>query len=231
MPAKKIIDEGTLAGWLSTPTAMRARKRRLAGETVLIEHADVEEHVVDPVTGGVKRCDVTMRSVSTAMLSAELKRPEVAAYHHPGLMERDAWAKAVGRGLDFYAICDMRTVALWHTAGGAVQTTPVEEVELAPGLTHSSAARQVREDIETEWGTFLDLVEARLEELAAAGARRQAQLPGHAQELREKILAAAEEAATRIRVNCADPTFRQRVVTTFSTQFGVEMLLDPAANA
>jgi tRNA1(Val) A37 N6-methylase TrmN6 len=229
VPTRVIIDERTLAAWLGTPTALRANRLRLAGEAVLIEHADVEEHVLDPSTGSVKRCDVTMRSTTTALLSAELKRPEVAAYNHPGLL-RDAWAKAVGRGLHYYATCDMRTVALWRTSAGPVQMTPVEKVDLAPGLMHSSAARQARVEIETNWALFLDLVEQRLQQVTPAGGHQQAPLPGHAQELRDAILAAAEEAATRIQANCADQAFRQRVVATFSDQFGVEMLLDPVGS-
>jgi hypothetical protein len=46
-----IIDERTLAGWLSAPTEARASNLMAVGEDPLVPYADVEEHVRDTATG------------------------------------------------------------------------------------------------------------------------------------------------------------------------------------
>jgi hypothetical protein len=80
-----IIDERTLAGWLSAPTEARASSLTAAGDDPLVLYADVEEHVQDTVTRLTKRCDLTLRSKYGPVATAEMKRPEVAQVNDPAL--------------------------------------------------------------------------------------------------------------------------------------------------
>ena len=226
--AKDIVDERTLAGWLSAPTEARSIGLEASGQAPLIYFADVEEHVQDLATGLTKRCDITLRSKTAALATAEAKRPEVADANDPRL-RTDAWKKAVARGLPYFLTCNFRQVAVWETGTGPHQLNPVLQQDLAPGLTHSSSAPRRRGEICDNWKHFLDSFEPKLSERLRNQQRRDRHLPPQAADLREVIVHAAKEAATRIRLACSDPSFRDRVLDTFRAQFGVQLDLDPIA--
>jgi hypothetical protein len=220
------IDERTLAAWLSAPTEKRAETRRADGETPLIQRADVEEHVLDPATGRTKRCDVTLRN-GLPLLSAEMKRPEVADVDDPALIE-DAYKKAIDRGFDLYMTCNFVEVALWWVSDGPTPEKPLDRAVLASGLRDSSGARARRREIEAGWADFLNVVEARLRAEAQRHTRTRDALPPQVNDLRRAITTAAEEASLRLgdRVR-ADAAFRDQVIDAFADQFGVGLTLDP----
>ena len=224
--ARPIVDERTLAGYLIGPTEQRARELALAGFEPLIRFADVEEHAVDPVSGVTRRCDLTLRSGLSALISSEMKRPEVMAVDDPVLVA-DAHRKAVGRGMPYFITCNVREVAVWRTAVGSRQTEPVLRRDLAPGLSESYYAQLRREEIGLEWRRFLDELEPLLLIEIEGGKTRQHALPPHVRDLREAIVEAGKEAAIRIREAADDDTFRDSVLETFRDQFGVELQLDP----
>jgi hypothetical protein len=227
-----IIDERTLAGWLSGPTERRAaviRASATAAPDVLVEHADVEEHVLDPLTGTTRRCDVTLRDERRALLSAEIKRPEVASVDDPALIA-DAHQKALHRGLEFYATCNMAEVALWATRAGSHPAGPLLRLALAPGLTHSSQARARRSEIEEHWQEFMGIVEGQLRE-AAGLAGRPRPLPPQVADLRNAIAHVADEASVRLASEVAlRPDLRELIIATFNHQFGVELVLNAQGN-
>jgi hypothetical protein len=224
------IDERTLAAWLSAPTEKRAENRRANGETPLIQRADVEEHVLDPATGRTKRCDVTLRD-GLPLLSAEMKRPEVADVDDP-VLTQDAYKKAIDRGFDLYMTCNFVEVALWSVSDGATPEKPLDRAVLAAGLRDSSGARARRREIEAGWAAFLDVVEARLRAEAEMHTRTRDALPPQVNDLRRAIKAAAEEAALRLgdRVR-SDAAFRDHVTEAFADQFGVGLALNPNGHA
>jgi len=190
----------------------------------------VEEHVLDPATGRTKRCDVTLRN-DLPLLSAEMKRPEIADTDDPTLIE-DAYKKAVDRGFDFYITCNFRDAALWSVDAGPTPKKPLDRVALAPGLDHSSNARARRREIEDGWASFLDTVEERIAATAQLQARLRHTLPPQVNDLRGAIELAANEAAVRIAERVAgDPAFRDAVVDAFADQFGVGLALDPSGPA
>lgn len=228
MPAQ-IVDERTLAGWLSAPTENRAARLQSENADALVLYADIEEHVKDPETGLTKRCDLTLRSKSGPVATAEAKRPEVADVTDPALQD-DAWKKAVSRGLPLFLTCNFREVAVWMTEHGGRQLEPLLRHDLAADLRHSSNAPRRREEIAGNWQGFLDLLEPILRARMFRSRTRQ-QLPPQASDLREVILMAAQEVASRIRsASAADDGFRSKVLDAFREQFGVEFALDPTAN-
>ena len=230
MPPRPSIDERTLAGYLIGPTEERAREIESSSDDPLIRYADIEEHVVDPQTRGTRRCDLTLRSADRALVSAEMKRPEVMGVRDQRLL-KDAWGKAVSRGMDYFLTCNMREVAVWETRLGPAQRDPKLCCQLAPGLTHSYFARDRRPEIARNWRAFLDQVGPLLGEQIAKGTARARPLPPQAVELRDAIRRAAEEAARRIRVAAGNGKFRKKVLAEFRDQFGVELHLDPDGNA
>jgi hypothetical protein len=225
---RPIIDERTLAAWFSAPTEQRANQMRAAELTPRILFADVEEHVPDAATGRTLRCDVTLGDGRRPLLTAEMKRPEVADVDDPALTG-DAYDKALRRGLPFYATCNFAEVALWRTEDGPQPREPVERMPLAGELRHSSGAPSRRQEMQRGWQVFLDRVEAELEAIEAAYARAAVVLPPQVADLQEAVRHVAEEAAVRIaEAVTSDITFHDRVIETFSEQFGVELNLDPA---
>ncbi|MCG7205152.1 Eco57I restriction-modification methylase domain-containing protein [Streptomyces arenae] len=224
--AKTIVDERTLAGWLSSPTEARAARLLEEDKEPVFFHADVEEHVQDPETGVTKRCDVTLRSRTHPIATVEMKRPEVAAADSPAL-QSDSWSKAVGRGLPYFLTANFREILVWETAKGPDQSRPLIRYTLAADLSHSSFAPKRRAEISDNWVKFLDefaqLLHQREEK--QKGPRK---LPPQVLELKEVIHEAAEEAAERIRsaVN-EDEAFRQKTLEAFRLQFGVEISLNP----
>jgi N-6 DNA methylase len=225
--AARIIDERTLAGWLSAPTEARAKDLASNGQDPLIFFADVEEHVLHPETGTSIRCDLTLRSKISALVNAEMKRPEVADASSPAL-QLDAWRKAVSRGTLFFITCNFRDVYLWETAKGANQIEPRLKVELAPGLMRSADAMKRRGEIAEAWKSFLDQLSAIL--TAALKPPKKTQLPPQAVDLKEAITHVAEDVALRVRNACVDDTFREFVLDAFRMQFGVEIQLDPTGS-
>ena len=224
--ARPIVDERTLAGYLIGPTEQRAREREIEGLTTLIRFADVEEHAVDPDSGVTRRCDLTLRSGLFALVSAEMKRPEVMAVDDPALIA-DAYRKAVGRGMTYFITCNVREAAVWKTAVGSRQADPVLRRDIAPGLSESYYAQQRREEIGREWRLFLDELEPLLIGDMEAGKSKRSPMPPHVRDLREAIVEAGREAAIRIRENAQKDDFRESVLATFRDQFGVELQLDP----
>lgn len=220
-----IVDERTLAGWLSAPTEGRALRMQDAGTEVLIAYADIEEHVKDPQTGVTKRCDLTLRSKVAPVVTAEAKRPEIADVTDPAL-QQDAWKKAVSRGLPLFLTCNFREVAAWVTEDGFNQQVPLLRHDLVPGLTHSSFAPHRRAEMTDNWQDFLDLLEPQLVSRLFK-ARSRPQLPPQAADLRDVILLAAKEVASRVRAAVSDDDFRAKVLDAFREQFGVEFALDP----
>lgn len=226
---QEIVDERTLAGWLSSPTEARAMRMQGAGAEPLIVFADIEEHTKDPSTGVTKRCDLTLRSASAPVATAEAKRPEVAGVADPAL-QQDAWKKAVSRGLPLFITCNFREVAVWVTGEGHNQQTPLIRHDLAPNLTHSSFAPHRRAEMAQNWQDFLDLLEPQLTSRLFKS-RGRAQLPPQAADLRDVILLASREVASRVRAAVIDDDdFRMNVLDAFREQFGVEFALDPMAN-
>ncbi|MEO3757304.1 N-6 DNA methylase [Mycobacterium sp. B14F4] len=224
--ARPIVDERTLAGYLIGPTELRARELSVQGGQPLIRFADIEEHVVDPQTGVTLRCDLTLRSDLSALISCEMKRPEVMGVDDPKLIA-DAQSKAVGRGLTYFLTCNIRHVAVWRTSVGARQTTPVAIYDLAPDLSESYYAQPRREEIGQRWRDFLGHLEPLLLEDLERGRPDARPLPPHVEELREAIVEAGKEAGLRIREAATDDTFRDTVLDAFRDQFGVELQLDP----
>ena len=55
------VNELTFVARLSTATALRAERRRNAGEHVLIETGEIEEKQVDQ-DGRVRRCDIRLNT-------------------------------------------------------------------------------------------------------------------------------------------------------------------------
>src|SRR5271163_1075382 len=145
MMTRPIVDERTLAGYLIGPTELRARELAIQGGQPLVRFADIEEHVVDPDTGLTLRCDLTLRSDLSPLISCEMKRPEVMTVDDPKLIV-DAQNKAVGRGLTYFLTCNIGQVAVWRTAMGPRQTTPVLTRDLAPKLSESYYAQARREE-------------------------------------------------------------------------------------
>jgi hypothetical protein len=221
-----IIDERTLAGWLSAPTEARAAAMTADGLDPFVLHADVEEHVQDSATGITRRCDLTLRSKLSPVATAEMKRPEVAQVNDPYL-QVDAWKKAVARGLYFYLTCNFREVAVWETAKGSNQQVPMLKRDLIPGLTHSSFAQSRRHEITENWRSFLDIFVPILQERLNPASIRKRPLPPQAIDLREAITYAADEAASRIRAATNNAVFRQVTLDAFRSQFGVELSLNP----
>jgi hypothetical protein len=226
---RAITDERTLAGWLSAPT--EARASRLAGSepAPLVLYADVEEHVQDVASGLTKRCDLTLRSRSGPVATAEMKRPEVAQVDDPGL-QSDAWKKAIARGLPFFLTCNFREVAVWETAKGPRQRDASIRFDLAPTLTNSSFALAHRAELADNWGAFLDVFEPALRERLYPGTAKKKPLPPQAVDLQQAIHRTAEEAASRIRAASSDEDFRETALAAFRSQFGVEISLDPLGN-
>lgn len=224
-----IIDERTLAGWLSAPTEARAASVTATGADPLVLYADVEEHVRDVASGLTKRCDLTLRSKSGPLATAEMKRPEVAQANSPAL-QLDAWKKAVARGLHFFLTCNFREVAAWETEKGPYQQQPRLLIQLVPGLRHSSFALSRRNELVDNWRLFLDAFVPILQDRLTPGAVRRRRLPPQAIDLREAIQHTAQEAASRIREAAADDNFRRITLEEFRSQFGVEISLDPMGN-
>jgi hypothetical protein len=225
-----ITDERTLAGWLIGPTVLRARDLEEQGVDPVIRFADVEEHVVDPASRLTKRCDLTLRGESGAVAAAEMKRPEVMQASDPHLIT-DAWTKAVARGLPYFLTCNFAQVMIWDTSKGELQHEPVESVDLAPGLTHSIYAPQRRGEISDNWIICLDLLAGLLRTRLERLHRARRALPPRAEELKNAIVAIADEAATRIQSAASNPAYREKVLDLFRRQFGVEMTLDPLGGA
>ena len=223
-----IIDERTLAAWFSGPTEQRAEHMRAEGLVPRACFAEVEEHVLDPATGTTLRCDVTVRNGVKPILTVEMKRPELVDVESPVLTE-DAHSKALTRGLPLYATSNFAEIALWRTEDGPQPPRPLERLPLAIGLWHSSAAPSRRQEMQSNWRVFLDHAETQLEAIDAATARAVVTLPPQVADLREALKNVAEEAASRIAAAAsADVAFRDRVISIFGEQFGVEFSLDPA---
>ncbi len=223
------VDERTIAGFFGPPTEQRASLRAAAGEVPLIEHADLEEHVLDQISGTTKRCDVTLVGHGRPLLSIELKRPEVVSSVLNSLLRRDALGKAEARGLPFYATCTVREIAVFDTESKLSQATPTLRFELVPGLTHSSQMRARRQELSPRWISFLDEFEALVKTRRSVVASQSQSLPPQVQFLREAIAHAAEECAARLALVLAgDRLRREEVIATFSEQFGVAVQLDPA---
>ena len=170
-----MIDERTLAGWLSGPTERRAAAATV-GTPVLIQTAELEEHVADPITGVVRRCDLTLRDQRKALLAVELKRPEVAAVTDAALIA-DAYGKAISRGLELYATCNFTEAALWRAEDGTRPRSPVIRRSLADGMTHSRQARARRPEIEAGWNEFLNDIEEELSRILGLRRRPRASAP------------------------------------------------------
>ncbi|MFJ5871807.1 class I SAM-dependent DNA methyltransferase [Dietzia maris] len=222
---RPIVDERTLAGYLIGPTEQRARELDITGEEAFIRFADVEEHAIDPESRATLRCDLTLRSSTAPLVSAELKRPEVmAADAHE--LKADAHRKALNRGFPYYLTCNLRDVALWETTAGPYEQVPVIYHNLAEELSESYYAPQCREEIAANWRRFLDKAEPLLE-LAMGERAKDKPLPPHIDDLRKKILACGHDAGVRLRHACEDDHFRKKALSAFRHQFGVDLQLDP----
>jgi hypothetical protein len=226
--AASIIDERTLAGWLSGPTEARASDIASKGEEPLILYADVEEHVKDASSGATKRCDLTLRGKHGPVATAEMKRPEIAQVNDPAL-QLDAWKKAIARGLQYFLTCNFSEVAVWETAKGSNQLTAKLTYHLAPGMKRSSNALSRRNEISENWKDFLDVFVPILRESLFRTVKK-GQLPPQAIDLRDAIQHTADEAASRIRAAASDDNFREMTLSAFRSQFGVEISLDPLGN-
>jgi hypothetical protein len=97
---------------------------------------------------------------------------------------------------------------------------------LAPGLTHSSQAHSLRPQIEANWQELLDDIERELA-LFQSPDHQSRGLPPQVRDLHGVIEAAADEAAERILIASKDLAWRDRAISIFSNQFGVEIALDP----
>lgn len=230
MPAEP-LNEITFVARLGAVTALRAERRRQAGEVVLIESGEVEERQVDG-QGRVRRCDIRLNSPTRRKLaSGEMKRPEVAEGRdprNPGLID-DARRKAIARGLPFYFTCNMAEVVLFSVAH---RTGEADHEERSYALADISSSREVDanwERIAEGWSAFIDDLEIRL---AAASAVRPVVTSADLLTFRDAINEIAEEAIDRV-VNRVenDPALAERLRTEAANTFGFAPALKPAFRA
>ena len=225
------VDERTLVGWLGAATSTRASRHIAQGRAPLIRYGDVEEHVLDPASGTILRCDMTLRSETRPLLSAEMKRPEVATVDSP-VLTRDAHEKAQRRGAYLYATCNFTEVALWDTSDGPQPLHPVKRMDLAAGMSQSDQALRQRTEIEQNWDAFLDFVEDELRRRDVATATiPSATLPPQVQDLKAAIESVAVEVSRLITETIPDnPALSESIRESFNHQFGVEMYLNLSPN-
>jgi hypothetical protein len=230
MPSEP-VNEITFVARLGTVTALRAERRRQAGELVLIATGEVEERQVD-ANGRVRRCDIRLNSVTGRKLaSGEMKRPEVPEgrdVRNESLRE-DARRKAVARGLPFYFTCNMAEVVLYAVASRPGEDDREENAfQLAP-ITRSSQVDAYRDQISQGWNDFLDDLEARL---VAMGRTRPSVTSSDVIALRDAIYAIADEAISRVVARLeADSTLIAQVQVEASDTFGFKAALEPSYRA
>lgn len=222
---RPIVDERTLAGYLIGPTELRAREIEVEGGSAFIRFADVEEHAIDPGTHRTLRCDLTLRTTNGALVSAELKRPEVMTVDAHSL-KQDAFRKAVSRGFTHFLTCNIKEVALWSTEAGPYEPEPIIRQYLSKELSESYYAPRFREDISKNWRQFLDECEPLLQQAMGEGENKRP-LPPHIDDLREAIITCGKDAGIRLRDACRHDEIRNSVLSAFRNQFGVDMQLDP----
>lgn len=195
--ATEPMNELTFVARLSTFTALRAERRRGAGEDVLIATGNIEEKQIDSL-GRVRRCDMRLSTASGRKLaSGEMKRPEVADGRDPRneRLVKDARAKAVARGLPFYFTCNMAEVVLFAVAARPGEPDREEISFQLAAMSHSREVEASLPDIEANWIRFLDDLERRL---VAVIRTRPSVTNADVIALRDAIYTVADEALDRV---------------------------------
>jgi hypothetical protein len=215
------VNELTFVARLGAVTALRADRRRNAGESVLIESGEVEEKQID-AAGRVRRCDIRLNTKGGRKLaSGEMKRPELAEGRDPRneTLRDDARRKALARGLPYYFTCNMAEVVLYAVAARRGEQDREEvSFKLAP-VKSSREVDAYRDQIAEKWIEFLDDLERRLTAVTQA---RPSVTTADVVRVRDAIYAVAEEALGRVvrRVeNDAALTDRVRQEATATFQF------------
>jgi N-6 DNA Methylase len=222
------INELTFVARLGAITALRADRRRNAGESVLIESGEVEEKQVD-AAGRVRRCDLRLNTKGGRKLaSGEMKRPELAEGRDPRneRLRDDARRKALARGLPYYFTCNMAEVVLYAVAARRGEHDREEvSFKLAP-IKSSREVEAHRDQIAQNWIEFLDDLERRL---TAVTQTRPSVTTADVVRLRDAIYAVEEEAIDRVSKRVEkDAALADRVRQEAATTFQFPAALKPA---
>jgi methylase of polypeptide subunit release factors len=222
------VNELTFVARLGAVTALRADRRRNAGESVLIESGEVEEKQVD-AAGRVRRCDIRLNTKGGRKLaSGEMKRPEVPEGRDPRneTLRDDARRKALARGLPYYFTCNMAEVVLYAVAARRGEHDREEvSFKLAP-IKRSQEVDAYRNQIAQNWIEFLDDLERRLTAVTQA---RPSVTTADVVRVRDAIYAVAEEAIDRVAKRVEnDAALADRVRQEAATTFQFPAALKPA---
>lgn len=223
------MNELTFVAKLGVATALRHRAAKDAGRPVRIAEGNIEESQKDG-SGRVKRCDMRLASASgRKLVSGEMKRPEVAEGRDPrnrNLVD-DARRKAVNRGLPLYFTCNMAEVVLWEVSIHGADKELIS-FELAP-ISQSGEVEAYWNDIQDNWGRFLDDVERRLSALETA---RPAPTSADVIQLQGTIIKIAKEVVGRAeRYLIANPSELEKTREESSRTFGHPFPLNPTLKA